>query len=78
MSRGEGPDPTAGEHGKDIQQFIDILKRNDLAELEWETDGFRIHLKRDTGPVGPVLVSRDAQPTAKGAPPRKKSDSSSI
>jgi acetyl-CoA carboxylase biotin carboxyl carrier protein len=64
-SRADKPDPNMGERGKDIQQFIDILKRNDLAELEWETDDFRIHLKRETAQTSPVVVGREAHPAAR-------------
>jgi acetyl-CoA carboxylase biotin carboxyl carrier protein len=64
-SSDQGPDRNVGESGKDIQQFIDILKRNDLAELEWETDSFRIHLKRQTTQPPPAAVNREAHPTVR-------------
>jgi acetyl-CoA carboxylase biotin carboxyl carrier protein len=64
-SSNEPTDRNAGDPGKEIQQFIDILKRNDLAELEWETDGLRIHLKRQTTQSAPVAISRESHPAAR-------------
>jgi acetyl-CoA carboxylase biotin carboxyl carrier protein len=61
----EPTDRYVGDPGKDIQQFIDILKRNDLAELEWETAGLRIHLKRETAHPAPVAISREIQSAAR-------------
>jgi len=38
---------------REIQELIDVLKRNNLAELEYERDGFRIYVKREAGPGQP-------------------------
>lgn len=40
------PDPTAAQQ-KQIQDLIDLLKRNHLTELEWECDTFRVRLRHD-------------------------------
>lgn len=40
-----------------IQSFIDLLKQHNLSELEFEREGFRIRLKRDTT-AGPMLVAK--------------------
>ena len=53
--------PVSGDRAQGIQQLIDILKRNDLAELEWEGNGYRIRLKRDAGPATPMPATRDSQ-----------------
>jgi acetyl-CoA carboxylase biotin carboxyl carrier protein len=45
------------EHNQAIQSFIDILKQHNLAELEFEREGFRIRLKRESEAV-PVLVAK--------------------
>lgn len=52
----------SGDRAKDIQQLIDILKRNELAELEWEGDGYRIRLKRNGAPSTHSPVVRDGPP----------------
>jgi acetyl-CoA carboxylase biotin carboxyl carrier protein len=55
--------PGAGQEdrAKDIQELIDLLKRNDLAELEWESQGFRLRLRRDTGlPIAPLTPPRES------------------
>jgi acetyl-CoA carboxylase biotin carboxyl carrier protein len=51
------------DRGKEIQELIDLLKRNDLAELEWEGQGFRIRLRRETGlAVAPLSPPRESPP----------------
>jgi len=52
-----------GDHTSSIQALIDLLKHNNLAELELEREGFRIRLKRET-----VLTP----------PPSAKSESAAI
>ena len=39
-------DPTAAQQ-KQIQDLIDLLKRNHLTELEWECGTFRVRLRHD-------------------------------
>ena len=46
---------------REIQELIDVLKRNNLAELEYERDGFRIYVKREAGP-GQAAAARDSVP----------------
>jgi acetyl-CoA carboxylase biotin carboxyl carrier protein len=45
-----------GDSTQPIQALIDLLKHNNLAELEVEREGFRIRLRRDPtiGPAPPV------------------------
>ncbi|WP_447980570.1 acetyl-CoA carboxylase biotin carboxyl carrier protein [Candidatus Nitrospira bockiana] len=45
-----------GGSGQAIQAFIDLLKQHNLAELEFEREGFRIRLKRELGPSSAPLV----------------------
>ena len=45
------------EHNQAIQGFIDLLKQHNLAELEFEREGFRIRLKRESAAI-PVLVAK--------------------
>jgi acetyl-CoA carboxylase biotin carboxyl carrier protein len=45
-----------GEHSQAIQSFIDLLKQHNLAELEFEREGFRIRLKRES--AGSMVVGK--------------------
>ena len=47
-----------GEHSQAIQSFIDLLKQHNLAELEFEREGFRIRLKRESA-VSSTLAKAD-------------------
>ncbi len=55
-----------GGHGQSIQSLIDLLKQHNLAELEFEREGFRIRLKRESA-AGPTLVTK-SDGVAGGAP----------
>jgi acetyl-CoA carboxylase biotin carboxyl carrier protein len=70
---GVPPDTGQDERGKDIQQLIDLLKRNELAELEWEGNGYRIRLRRDVGPSPALSPLRDSQPQSKEPAAEKNS-----
>ncbi len=61
----------------DVQDLVELLKRNNLAEIEFERQGVRIRLRRDMGPatvvttsaaVEPVTVVQDV-PAKRDAPP---------
>ena len=39
----------AGQQSKQIQELIDLLKKNSLTELEMERDGLRIRVRHETG-----------------------------
>jgi acetyl-CoA carboxylase biotin carboxyl carrier protein len=58
----------ADEHSKSIQSFINLLKQHNLAELEFEREGFRIRLKRESA-AGATLVSK-SDSMAGGTPPQ--------
>ena len=65
---------TADQH-REIQELIDLLKRNNLAELEFEREGFRIFLKREAG-LGPVpAASRESVPAGLEIPAERLTES---
>jgi acetyl-CoA carboxylase biotin carboxyl carrier protein len=45
------------EHSQSIQSFINLLKQHNLAELEFEREGFRIRLKRESA-VGTTIGAK--------------------
>lgn len=61
------------QHARVIQGFIDLLKQHNLAELEFESGGVRIRLKRE-GTTGPVLVAKP-EPIVGSAPPQVETPS---
>jgi acetyl-CoA carboxylase biotin carboxyl carrier protein len=65
----------SGNRVQEIQQLIDILKRNELAELEWEGYGYRIRLKRDGAPSAASPVVRDSHPPLRESPAEKPAGS---
>ena len=46
---GQGTPLLSGQQNKDIQELIDLLKKNNLTELELERDGLRIRVRHETG-----------------------------
>lgn len=63
-----GDSVPADEHSKSIQSFINLLKQHNLAELEFEREGFRIRLKRESA-AGTTLVPK-SDSMAGGTPPQ--------
>jgi len=63
-----------GNQSKHIQELVDLLKRNNLTELELEREGVRIRIRHevgvktitaavtDMGPAGTTVVSQPAVP----------------
>ncbi len=49
----------ADEQQKQIQDLIDLLKRNRLAELEWESATFRVRLRHDLEWKAPATAAPD-------------------
>ena len=39
---------------EELRELIDLLRENGLAELELENEGFRVRLRRDSGPAEPI------------------------
>lgn len=66
---GAGPqDPLlTGGQTKQIQELIDLLRRNNLTELELERQGVRIRVRHESGPKGVTVYAQDATPSV--APP---------
>ena len=46
---GQGISLLSGQQSKQIQELIDLLKKNNLTELELEREGLRIRVRHDTG-----------------------------
>jgi acetyl-CoA carboxylase biotin carboxyl carrier protein len=44
---GQGTNPLSGEQTKHIQDLIDLLKKNNLTELELEREGLRIRVRNE-------------------------------
>ena len=59
---------------REIQELIELLKRNNLAELEFERDGFRIYLKREAAP-GQAAAARESVPAGLERPAERLADS---
>ena len=74
--------PSVTKGGNDFQEvrtLIDLLKKNDLAVLEFEKGDFKITLKTPAGASGggTTLIQGHAQPTAHAAPAAAPAASSS-
>lgn len=65
--------PGVDQH-REIQELIELLKRNNLAELEFERDGFRVYLKREAGP-GQAAPARESVPAVAERPAERLADS---
>lgn len=65
-----------GEHSQSIQSFIDLLKQHNLAELEFEREGFRIRLKRESAAGLPLVVKSDTM--AAGGPAQTDSQAAAV
>lgn len=63
ITPGKEPVLVSGEQAKQIQELVDLLKRNGLTELEIEKDGVRVRLRHETGQRVAPVVTVDA-PTA--------------
>ncbi len=77
-----GPQPApdmllTGNQTKQIQELIDLLRRNNLTELELERQGLRIRVRHEIGvktvtatvqESGPSTMHQAAQPTASTGP----------
>ncbi len=68
----QGPMP--GEAGpaigssKHLQELIDLLRRNNLAELELEHQGVRIRLRHEIMTKAPVAIHQESAPTISQQP----------
>ena len=65
----ERPGPALGEaafavgSSKHLQELIDLLRRNNLTELELEHQGVRIRLRHELMAKAPVAVYQESAPT---------------
>ena len=46
---GQGTPALSGQQTKQIQELIDLLKKNNLTELEMEHEGVRVRVRHETG-----------------------------
>lgn len=75
--RGQSARSLSGQQTKHIQELIDLLKKNNLTELEMEREGVRIRVRHEIGlktvtaavpeQGTPVLTSAAQSPAASGA-----------
>ncbi|MEW6041094.1 MAG: biotin/lipoyl-containing protein [Elusimicrobiota bacterium] len=49
----------------EIKKFMDLLKGTDIEELQWESDGMKIHLKRSESEIIPEHPAELKQDTSK-------------
>ena len=64
---GPGDDSLHARYAEAIQTFIDLLKQHNLSELEFEREGFRIRLRRES-PLASPAARGEAAPNAPVAP----------
>lgn len=78
QQRGQGASSLLGHQTKHVQELIDLLKRNQLTELELERDGVRIRVRHEVGgrttttsvsEPGPSASSSSAQPSSQASAP---------
>jgi acetyl-CoA carboxylase biotin carboxyl carrier protein len=55
----------SGQQTKDIQEMIDLLKKNNLTELEFEREGLRIRVRHEIGvkSISPAVADQGASGT---------------
>lgn len=70
----ERPGPLLGEamppigSSRHLQELIDLLRRNNLTELELEHQGVRIRLRHELAAKAPVAVHQESAPTVPQQP----------
>jgi len=47
-----------------IKQIVDLMKRSELSEFEFEEEGFKLRLSRDNGDKSPQIIHQAAPPIA--------------
>lgn len=77
--QGQGTSSLLGHQTKHVQELIDLLKRNQLTELELERDGVRIRVRHEVGgrtmttsvseTPGPTTTASSAQPSSQTSAP---------
>ncbi|RPJ70178.1 MAG: acetyl-CoA carboxylase biotin carboxyl carrier protein [Acidobacteria bacterium] len=48
----------------DVRRILEMAREHELSELEVESEGFRIRIRKDTGGVAPLMTPPAAQPLA--------------
>ena len=54
--------PPSGDQEKQIQDLVNLLKRNNLTELEWECETFRVRLRHEALPKPLPASGTDTMP----------------
>lgn len=67
ITSGKEPVLVSGEQAKQIQELVDLLKRNGLTELEIEKEGVRVRLRHETGQRVAPVVAVDASTAGQAA-----------
>lgn len=62
-----------GGSGKQIQELIDLLRRNDLTELEFEREGIRIRIRHEAPVKGATPSLQESAPASLQQPPHSAS-----
>ena len=66
-----GPGESFADAGQEIQELIDLAKRNNLAELEIEREGVRIRIRRDASAGTQPVSVREVVTAGQDAPKEK-------
>ena len=69
---GQGARSLSGQQTRQIQELIDLLKKNNLTELELEREGFRIRVRNEIGAKTSTTTVADqgtSGPTSATQPP---------
>ncbi len=49
---------------KELEKIIKIVEKSEIAELEWEKNKERIRIRKDFGPMNPIMTYAAAAPAA--------------
>lgn len=71
-SRGTSPSGLTGDQYSAILDLIELIKQNNLAELELEREGFRVRLRREVGPASAASIARDAVSAVQEVPAERR------
>ncbi len=61
---GQDPPLLGAHHTKQIQELIDLLRRNNLTELEFERAGMRVRVRHETGVKAVTAAAPEATSTS--------------
>jgi len=67
-----------GGSGKQIQELIDLLRRNNLTELEFERQGIRIRVRHEASVKATTTVPQESVPASPQQPTHSASTATSV